>query len=226
MSGPFSQLNGLPIAKLHLVLPALGLWHADITLTQAVDVAAPQVLLLSGSTWNGAVIRAVDFSGERSVRIVGGTAGWRKSVPALQYSSTTVAGGVPTVTVLSDVAALVQELPPVLDPTIPFSVGTSYVRQAGPASLVLQDLEDRGVLSWWADPLGVVQTMPRPSTPPMMPFVAEQVRGAAGWYRIATEFPGEWMPGAVFQSATVGGIISRVEHRIDKGNLWSEVLVV
>lgn len=219
---PFAQLNGIPITKLHLVVPALGLWHADATLAQAVDITAPQVLLLSGSTWNCAIVRAVDFSGERSVRLVGGTGGWRKPVPALQYSSP---AGVPTVTVLADAASLVQEIPPVLAPTVPPTIGTGYVRQAGAASLVLQDLQDRGVLSWWLDPLGVVQTATRLPTPPVMPFVAEAVHGAPGWYRIATETPAEWAPGAVFLGATVSGTISRVEHRVDRGQFWSEVLV-
>jgi hypothetical protein len=219
---PFAQLNGIPVTKLHLVIPALGIWHADVTLTQAIDVTAPQLLLLAGTTWTGAVVRAVDFSGERSVRIVGGTGGWRKTVPALQYASPI---GVPTVTVLADVAALVQEIPPVLDPTVPPVLGTGYVRQLGPASLVLQDLQDRGLLSWWMDPFGVVQTAPRLPTPPVLPFVAEAVRGAAGWYRIATETPIEWMPGVLFASVTVTGTVSRVEHRVDRGHFWTEVLL-
>jgi hypothetical protein len=221
MSGPFAALTGLPITKLHLVVPALGLWHADVLLAQAVDLTGPQVLLLSGSTWNCTAVRAVDFSGARSVRLVGGAAGWRKSVPALQYASP---AGVPTVTVLADAAGLVGELPPVLDPSVPQTLGSAYVRQRGAASLVLQDLQDRGVLSWWVSPLGIVQTAPRLPTPILSPFVAEQVHGAPGWYRVATEAPGDWQPGALFRSVTVSGTISRVEHRIERGQLWTEVL--
>jgi hypothetical protein len=221
-AGPFAQLSGQTITRLHLVIPALGIWHADVTLATAIDVSGPQVLLLAGSTWNCAIVRAVDFAGERSVRVVGGTGGWRKSVLALQYASPT---GVPTVTVLADAAGLVQELPPVLDPTVPSTVGTSYVRQKGPASLVLQDMQDRGVLSWWMDPTGVVQTMTRPPTPILSPFVAEAVQGQAGWYRIATETPGDWMPGGLFAGVTVSGSISRVEHRLQGQNFWTEVLV-
>jgi hypothetical protein len=213
----FAELNGTPISKLHLVVPALGLWHADVVLVSTADLTGLQTLVLSGSTWKGTPIRAVNFSGSRSVRIVGGAAGWRKKVSALQYSSP---AGVPTATVVNDAASLVGELPPVLDPSVPQTVGTGYVRQAGPASLVLQHVVGD---FWWVDPGGTVQTMPRPSTAIKSAFVAEDVRGAPGLYRVASEFPGQWLPGATFSGPTVSGTISRIEHRIDRGKIWSEI---
>ncbi len=218
----FASLSGVAITQLHLVIPALGLWHADVLLAQAGDVSGPQVLLLSGSTWNCATVRAVDFAGARSVRVVGGAGGWRQNLPAKQYASPV---GVPTVTVVSDAALAVGELPPVLDATVPPTVGNAYVRQSGAASGVLQDMQSRGVFQWWVDATGIVQTMSRPSTPITSDFVAESVHGAAGWYRIATEFPADWQPGSTFASVTVSGTISRVEHRIEHGEFWSEAMV-
>jgi hypothetical protein len=218
---PFADLSGIPISRLHLVIPALGLWHADVVLTSTTDLTGPQTLVLAGSSWTCAAVRAVDFAGSRSVRLVAGAAGWRKPVPAQQYASP---AGVPTVTVLGDAAAIVGESPPVLAPTVPATLGAAYVRQTGKASLVLADLQDRGVLTWWADATGIVQTMPRPSLAIGSPFAAEAVQGAAGWYRITTESPGDWLPGATFTDPTVSGIVSRVEHRIDRGDLWTEVL--
>ena len=147
----FAQLSGVPITRLRLVVPALGLWHVDADLATATDVSGSQTLVLSGSNWTCAVVRAVDFAGVRSVRLVGGAGGWRKTVPALQYASP---AGVPTATVLGDAASLGGEMPPVIDPSVPATLGTNYVRQAGPASLVLQDLQDRGVLAWWQDGTG------------------------------------------------------------------------
>jgi hypothetical protein len=219
---PFAALSGVPISKLHLVVPATGIWHADVSLVTATDVAGPQILLLSGSTWNCAVLRAVDFAGTRELRLVGGTGGWRQTVPALEYQSP---AGVPTATLLADAAALVQEAPPVLDPTVAATVGTYYVRQRGAASLLLWDLVGAAVLTtWWVDPTGIVQTAPRSAAPVLSPFVAEQARGAAGWYRIGTESPGDWTPGRSFAGPTVSGSISRVEHRLSRGRFWTEVL--
>ena len=218
----FASLNGVTITRLHLVVPALGLWHADVTLSQAPSVTGPQTLLLSGSSWSCTPIRVTSFAGTTVARLVGGAAGWRKSVPAQQYSSQL---GVPTSTIVSDVASLVGEVSPVLDPSVTPTVGTAYIRQAGAASMVLNDLQSRDVLSWWVDPSGVVQTMPRPSTAITSPFVAEAVDGAVGWYKIATEVPGDWMPGAMFAGPTVSGTVSRVEFRISRMQFFTEVLV-
>lgn len=220
---PFATLSGVPVTGLHLVVPAVGIWHADVTLATAIDVPGPQTLLLSGSTWIGSVTRAVDFSGQRQVRLVGGQGGWRKPVPALEYQSNV---GVPTQTVLADAAAFVQEVPPVIDASVPFSVGNYWVRSAGAASLVLWELLRLDFLSqWWMDPTGVVQTMPRPSTPILSDFVVEDVVGSTGAYLIATESPGDWLPGRTFSGPTASGSISRVEHRIARGKFWSEVMV-
>jgi hypothetical protein len=220
---PFASLSGIPITRLHLVVPAQGIWHADVALTTAIDVPGPQTLLLAGSTWIGAVVRAVDFSGVRGVRLVGGAGGWRKTVPALPYGPSPV--GVPTSTILGDLAATIQELPPVLDPTVLPTVGNYYVRQHGAASLVLWDLLAAEVLqTWWMNPAGVIQTSIRLPVVILSPFVAEAVRGESGWYRIATDSPGDWIPGATFASPTVSGTISRVEHRIQRGRFWTEVL--
>jgi len=220
---PFASLTGANVIALRLVVPAQGIWHADVTLDQAIDVAGPQTLLLAGSTWICAVIRAVDFAGVRSLRLVGGSGGWRKPVPAQQYLSP---AGVPTATVIADASTLVQELPVVLDATALPTIGTGFVRQAAPASMVLWDLLAQNVLqTWWMNPSGVVQTAPRVPTPIVSDFVAEAVKGAAGHYRIATESPGDWTPGSLFASTTVSGTISRVEHRVHRSQLWTEVLV-
>ena len=219
---PFASIAGATIDRLHFVIPALGIWHADVSLSQAPSLSGPQTLLLAGSSWSCTPIRSIAFAGSTSARLVAGAAGWRKSVAPQQYSSP---AGVPTATVLADAASLVGELPPVLAASVPATVGTGYVRQAGAASLVLQDLESRGVLSWWVDAMGIVQTMPRPSPAITSSFVAEAVAGAVGWYRIATETPGDWQPGATFSGPTVSGTVNRVEHRISGLKFWTEMLV-
>lgn len=220
MSLLYADLSGLPVVMATLVIPYSGIWHADVRVDRAVGGAltTPQVLTLAGTTWACTPIRAVAFSGSIHYRLVGGTAGWRSTVPFMPYFSPS---GVPTSMVTTDVAGVAREIPPIIDPTIPPTVGTYFCRQAGPASLVLnQVLGDR----WWMDPTGTVQTIPRPPTLVASPFDAIDAAGEMGRYIIATEFPLQWLPGATFLGPTVSGTVSRVVFELKSGTFRTEVL--
>ena len=216
----YASLSGTPILAASLVIPYLGIWHVDVTLTEVPPspTTGAQVLVLADMTLTCSPVRVIDFAGRREVRLVGGQAGWRKLVPAKQYLS---ASGIPISTVLGDCATFVQEPPPVLDPTIPPTVGGAYCRQQGQASLVLQQLLGN---SWWMDVTGVIQTMPRPKTPITSDFTAIDVRGASGQYVIATENPGDWTPGSTFVGPTINGTVNLVRHVLG-GNLRTEIMV-
>ena len=220
----FASLNGLPIVKMALVLPWAGIWHADITLDRAIGpTAGPQALTL-GADLTGvcAVVRSVDFTGARSLRVVGGTGGWRTSVPPLQYQSP---NGVPVALVTSDAAALVLEAPPVVGPSVAPATGPTFVRQGGAASLVLQSLFGDG---WWMDLQGVVQVTPRVPVPIAAPFDLLDVRGSNGIYTVAStgDVLTPWTPGATFLAPTMTApaTINRVTHIIDGGHLRTEVM--
>lgn len=213
----YANLSGIPVIAASLVVPFAGIWHADVVLAQETDVAGAQVLSLAGSTWNCAYVRAIDFAGRRGVRLVGGNGGWRTAVPAKQYLS---ASGVVLSMVMGDLASLVQEIPPVLDASLSPTVGGAFVRQAGLASLVLQQL----LGDWWMDPTGVVQTVPRAATAITSDFVAMDVAGASGRYIIATESPGDWVPGSTFVGPTVSGTVNLVRHMLTADTIRTEVM--
>jgi hypothetical protein len=217
----FADLTGVPVASGQLTVPYTGIWHADVKLTIAspAPLVGPQVLNFAGSTWVCSVVRYTDFAGSREVRLVGGQGGWRKGVPAKQYSSPI---GVPIAVILTDVALSVLELTPNLAGYIGAPVvGTDFVRQTGLASLVLQQLLGD---SWWMDSKGVIQTAPRLPTPILSAFSAIAVEGKMGHYTIATEHPADWAPGAIWAGITTSGTVSRVTHTLEGGTLKSEVL--
>ena len=223
MAGMFASLTGLPVVRLALTIPFTGLWHADALLDRAIDLSGPQVLTLSDFVGACFVVRAVDFTGARSVRLVGGTGGWRSLVPPLQYANP---AGVPVVTITSDVAATVGELPPVIGPTVSPVAGPAFVRQGGAASLVLQDLFGA---SWWMDSTGTIQATPRVPTPIATPVDVLEVRGSSGIYRVASvgDILTPWVPGALFLSPTMTSpaTINRVCHILESGVLRTEIMV-
>ena len=198
-------------------MPMAGLWHADLVLSKATDIAGPQSLLFAGAIWSCAYVRAIDFAGERGVRVVAGLGGWRTAIPAKQYG----AGVIATATVVSDAALACGEPPPVIDVSVPQTVGSAFLRASGLGSTTLQ-----AVLGsvWWADTSGVVQSRPR-SGSVLSAFQAMAVDGWSGRYSIGTDAPNDWTPGVAFAGPTTSGTVSRVTHRITPTSLRTEVLV-
>ena len=219
----FASLSGLPIVRLALTIPFTGIWHADALLDRAIDISGPQALTLSDFAGVCSVVRAVDFAGARSVRLVGGAGGWRSLVLPRQYANP---GGVLLATILGDVAATVGEPPPIVGPTVSPVAGPAFVRQGGLASLVLQDLFGD---AWWMTPAGVVQATPRLPTPIVAPVDVLDVRGSSGVYRVASvgDVLLPWVPGAVFLSPTMTSpaTVNRVCHILEGGTLRTEILV-
>lgn len=216
----FCDLSGILVTAMQLVVPWSGLWHLDVSLTGAHGAmpTGPQTLNFIGQPWACAVVREIDFAGQLGVRLVAGTGGWSQTIPAKQYG----AGAISTQTVCTDAALACGEVAPVVDASVPPTLGGAFLRQRKAASLVLnQVLGD----FWWADTTGTVQTKPRAGTVSSA-FVASKVIGAEGWYEIATEFPGDWNPGVAFSGPTVSGTVSRLTHVIGRDTLRTEVLVV
>jgi hypothetical protein len=232
MGALFADLSGVPVVAARLTVPYSGIWHADVTLDRALPapLVGPQVLTLAGSMWACAVVRTGDYAGIRKARLVGGMGGWRTAILAAELPAPLVSPiGVPITLVVSLASVLSGEIPPNLagytgSPLLGGPpLGGAYVFQAGPMSLVLQDLFGD---DWYLDPTGAVQVAPiRPPTPVISPWVATAYDGAAGIVEVATDSPGDWMPGATFIGPVVSGSVSRVAHVLKSGSLRSEVMV-
>lgn len=212
-----ATLGSVAIYRGKLVLPYTGIYHAELVLDAATDLSGPQTLTLAGVTWALAYVRAIDFAGERGVLLVGGAAGWRTVIPSKQYGQ----GGVSAQMILQDAAVACGELAPVIDASVP-PVGQAWNRATGPASDVLRLFLGDG---WWMDSSGRVQTALRATTAISSAFSALHVNGAAGVYEIATDSPGDWVPGRTFSGPTVSGTLSRVEHEVKGPSLVTRVMV-
>lgn len=212
-----ADLSGVPVITGLLTVPFSGLWHADLVLGQVTDVSGLQTLTFAGMTWSCAYVRAIDFSGERGVRVVAGRGGWRTTIPAKQYG----AGVISSATVLNDAALACNEPAPVLGPSQPQTLGSGWCRQNTQASDVLNRVLGE---AWWADRTGTVQSSARGGTVSSA-FQAMAVHGASGIYEIASDSPNDWSPGVSFSGPTVSGTVSRVMHRIERDRLRLEVMV-
>ena len=212
----FAGLDDIPIMRGQVTIPAYGIWHADLWLDREVALSGQVRLALADISALATVVRVIGFLGQTGVRIVGGYGGWRTSVSGLQYAAAT---GLSLRTVLAHTAADVGELVDAADTAI----GTAYVRAVGPASRVLQSLIPG---AWYVGFDGVTYAAPRPAGVVANRFMTMDVSQPAGAYVVATDSPGEWLPGRSFTGPSTSGVISRVQHQIENATLRTQVLSV
>ncbi len=211
----YAALNGTPVTRARIVLPLTGIWHADVWLDRVVDVSGSQTLAVG--PWSGtcSVLRAIDFAGQRMLRLVGGAGKW-PSIPTTPLFW----AGAQLSTILGDVASAVGEQVNVVSDR---TVSPFYVMDgATPASTVLQDLAGDG---WWMDLAGVTQIGTRPTPTIASPFTLRDVDGPPGVYHVETEALNDWVPGASFSCPTGSGVVSRVDHVLEAGHVRTEVMV-
>ena len=219
----YATLNNFGIAYLYLVIPARGIWTADVVLLGSVNPAelAGAVTLRIGDSFvlMGTVFRAGDFTGSAGYRVVGGAAGWMKLLPQRPYHSP---AGLKLSAVLRDTASAVGERVNVQQDQ---SVGLYYLRaENAPASRVLNALAP----SWWMGFDGTTQVGNRAQTLITSQFeVLPANQGTSlllGRVKVATDQPQDWVPGRQFVSPTISlKTISDVVHRLDGGKLRTQV---
>lgn len=216
-------LSGTAVRFGRIVMPYGGIFHADVVLVDESEPAGPQTLTFMGVTMKMAVVRAISYVGSRGVRLIGGAGGWRTTVPAQQFSNP---AGLRVSTIVGATASSVgEQVSLTSDPICGLDhQGVTYARSNGKASLVLNDPAVLGT-SWWMDFNGIVQNSTRSTTLITSAYVCQAVQGAAGIYTIATEFPGDWIPGRTFANTTVSGQVNRVTHFIDGTSIRAEVMV-
>ena len=213
----YASINGVTVVRGQTAIPAWGIWHADLWCDRAIPITSPATLTIADLTATCTVVRSVDWTGQRGVRVVGGYGGWRRAVPGQQYSNP---AGLNASTVISDTAADVGEQVVLATDR---QIGTQWLREASAASDVLQSIAPG---AWWMGLDGVTHVGPRATGAITGTFTATWVDQPGNIVRIATENPAEWLPGKTYAGPQVRGTIDRVHHWIDAGKFRTEVVNV
>jgi hypothetical protein len=214
-----AELAGHRVVEARVTVPRGGAWHADVLLDKEAALAATGlVLTLAGLKLSCAPYRTpISFQGTTRVRLIGGAGGWRKLLMPKGYK---VATGVRLSLVLGDAARECGEKMVVATDRV---LGLHYARDRAPACRLL----NRWVpADWWIDIDGTTRTAPRASSAIVSPFSLSSYDGARGVAMIATEIPGDFMPGRTFRPGNMSATltIDSVTHFLSKDALRSEVL--
>jgi hypothetical protein len=213
----YASINGATIVKGQVSIPAWGIWHADLWLDHAFVVGSPATLVIADLSATCTVVRSVDWTGQRGVRVVGGYGGWRQVVAPQQYDNP---AGITVSTVVGDTATAVGERVVIATDA---QLGVQWIRARGAASEVLDEIAPD---AWWMGLDGVTHLGPRDLSAITGVFTATWVDQPANVVRIATENPAEWLPGKTYAGPQVQGTIDRVQHWIDAGKFRTEVVNV
>ena len=154
------NVNGHACTRVDLHVPWSGPWWADVVFEAAPNVAGSVQLGIGALELAGTIVQSGVFAAQRRARIVAGGGGWGTLVAARHYAND---AGVRPRTVAEDAARLAGEALGDIDASIP-SLGVAYVRQAGPASRVLEDVI--AGRTWWVDYAGQTQVGARSSLTP------------------------------------------------------------
>lgn len=154
MTLPFAHIDGHEIASGTVVIPFGGAWYVSATLTGAAMLSGRVMVTVGDLELSGTVdASATGSRGEQTfIRVVAGAGGWATLVEPQHYHAD---NGVRALLVAQDAARFAGETLGVVMPAAT-SLGVDYVRQAGPASRVLEDA--LGGVAWWVDAAGITQT--------------------------------------------------------------------
>lgn len=205
------SVNGSRVTAASITTPYYGTWSADVALAEATEIPDAIDVVIGDLTLKGTVIRRGDFAGSRTLRAVGGGAGWRKALPAKGYSHP---AGVKLSSVLGDAA---RESGERIDIATDRTIGAHYARDAfeAKAERVLKLLLDD---KWWMDPNGVTQTKDRATDPIVTPFTVISWIASKGQFEIATETIAPWQPGRTFTAPNAPGTHSISSVTIEADN--------
>lgn len=191
-------VNGERVVSGNITFTRWGAWSANIILASVQDFVDAVTLAVGDLVLQGTVVRKGTFAGSKSMRVVAGAGGWRKTLPSRGYSHL---AGVKLSSVLGDAARESGERVSIPSDRL---LGAHYAREQAPAERVLRLLLDG---KWWIDNDGITQLKDRDASPIVTPFTVITWSGGMGQFEIASESIASWQPGRTFAAPTVPGTI-------------------
>lgn len=198
-----ATLNGKPIERCELHVPAWGIPHADVVVNDGAALSGAVTLILADLTVSCFVVanRGGVYRDRGSYRLVAGAGagGWSTRIRAQHYRND---AGIKTSKVIGDAATLAGEKLGALatDP----SLGVSFVRPAGPAALALQLVSER---AWHVELDGTTHLGARASSPMTDDYTIDDEIPGRARLTVAAEQLSQLVPGVQIEGFTAGLVV-------------------
>jgi len=210
----FVEVNGIRATSARITIPPEGVWTADLSLDVDKAPSSAVTITLADLVLKGTVIASEGLAGARTLRVLGGAAGWRKIIPAKFYRH---AVGVRLSTVLGDAARETGETISIATDVV---IGDAFVRMAGPASRLFRHF----VETWYMSTNGISIIAARPAGVVSGRVEVLSFDGASGRAVLATDTPAQLVPGRTLTTPTLAKkTLREVVHTV-ASELRSEVV--
>lgn len=165
MTDAFATLGTATISRMVLLIGQSGPWVADIDLVDDTPISlAPfaAVIKIGSQSLVGTVDPRYNgvFGIKRSLRVIGGAAGWRTVLRPASYHAD---NGVTARQIAEEAASACGERLSITFAPASARIGIDYLRTSGPASHALEDAI--GDASWWVELDGTTSVGTRAATP-------------------------------------------------------------
>lgn len=146
----FANIDGVSVIEAIVHVPSSGPWFADLVFEGEPDISGTVVLRLGDLELTGTIDPTHNgtFGAQRKARMVAGAGAWATLLPAKSYHND---ANIRARSIAEDAAREAGETLGDFSPQLE-RIGIDYVRQAGLASRVLEDVI--GSANWWVDYTG------------------------------------------------------------------------
>jgi len=206
-------INGTTVTRAHLQIPAWGVWWLDAELDREITITGAATIAFADLTLTGTVLSGGPFRGSSRYRIAGGAGRWGRELPRKSYIND---AGVRLATVLKDAAAEAGEQ--IDAASIPVqSLGSHYVREAGPASLLLQQ---HAMRNWYVGEDGITRIGQRATAAYTGTGTRTMVDAAHGRVDIAADEIAKLLPGITVDGVTAIDVAHDYADRKLRTTIW------
>lgn len=206
-----ASLNNITATHARVSIPAFGAWYAEVDLDGEHTLSGVCSLVIADLTLSCAVLSGGPENGRSHYRLVAGSAKWGNTIPKKYYVDD---AGVKASLVLQDAAAECGETIDVSNVTA--RLGAAFVRPAGPASRVLEQLFPQ---AWYIAENGTTTIGARTAGTLPAGVTHGPVDLARGTVTLASESIATILPGLVVDGLTAVD----VEHECTPEGLRSKV---
>lgn len=207
-----NTLNGNLILRATVLLPAWGIWWADVQIAADVEIDGAVQLDLAGLRLSGTVIDGDTYRARGWWRIVGGAGKWRTRIPARPYDWDE--SGVKLGQILGDAARDAGE--PIGTLPTGRTNAPAFLRLEGVASRVLELFVSE---NWYVDESGVTQIGQRAASPYLDPYVLIDAAPSRRLLTVAAEDISALLPGAQLEDMEA----TTVRHELTSDGLRSHI---